>query len=112
MAYLVQALQKPTDRDTAYVALGYMALTLGSKVRGFMDDVVKVIKDHLRQKGYVQLFAHLSHHTARGDRTIRRRLSGNEEDWARRRESCSGTRPHGVLCRTSIYMLSLLLDAN
>lgn len=55
MAYLLQALQKPTDRDTAYVALGYMAFTLGSKMRPFIDEIVKVIKDHLRLRGQVLL---------------------------------------------------------
>lgn len=51
MAYLLQALAKPTDRDIAYVALGHMAVQLGSKMRPFIDDIVKVIKDHLRQRG-------------------------------------------------------------
>jgi FKBP12-rapamycin complex-associated protein len=44
MAYLLQALGKPTDRDIAYVALGHMAVQLGSKMRPFIDDIVKVIK--------------------------------------------------------------------
>lgn len=72
IAYLLQALQKPTDRDiggsrhpivsfragradfAAYVALGHMSVQLGSKMRPFIDDVLKVIRDHLRQRGYVR----------------------------------------------------------
>lgn len=32
-----------------------MAVQLGSKMRPFIDDVIKVIKDHLRQRGSVTL---------------------------------------------------------
>ncbi|WWC91382.1 uncharacterized protein L201_006326 [Kwoniella dendrophila CBS 6074] len=51
MAYLLQALGKPTDRDIAYVALGHMAVQLGSKMRPFIDDIVKIIREHLRMRG-------------------------------------------------------------
>lgn len=51
MAYLLQALQKPTDRDMAYVALGHLSVQLASKMRPFIDDIVKIIKDHLRMRG-------------------------------------------------------------
>jgi FKBP12-rapamycin complex-associated protein len=71
MAYLLQSLSKPTDRDIgesdllhpgwrvrqtlnpylAYVAIGHMAVQLSSKMRSFIDDIVAVIKDHLRQRG-------------------------------------------------------------
>ncbi|ORY29148.1 armadillo-type protein [Naematelia encephala] len=51
MAYLMQALGKPTDRDIAYVSIGHMALQLASKMRPFIDDIIKIIKDHLRQRG-------------------------------------------------------------
>jgi FKBP12-rapamycin complex-associated protein len=66
MAYLLQALNKATDRDiggyihhvdsqslllAAYVALGHLSLQLGSKMRPFIDDTIKVVKDHLRQRG-------------------------------------------------------------
>ncbi|WOO83672.1 Serine/threonine-protein kinase tor2 [Vanrija pseudolonga] len=51
MSYLLQALQRPTDRDIAYIALGHMSVQLASKMRPFIDDIVKIIKEHLRQKG-------------------------------------------------------------
>lgn len=51
MAYLLQALGKPTDRDIAYVALGHLAVQLASKTRPFIDDIVKIIKEHLRMRG-------------------------------------------------------------
>ncbi|RXK37153.1 atypical/PIKK/FRAP protein kinase [Tremella mesenterica] len=51
MAYLFQALQKPTDRDIAYVALGHLAMQLSSKMKTFIDDIIKIIKDHLRMRG-------------------------------------------------------------
>lgn len=51
MAYLLQALHKPTDRDIAYVALGHLSIQLASKMRPFIDDIVKIIKEHLRMRG-------------------------------------------------------------
>ncbi|WVQ81658.1 hypothetical protein IAT38_003783 [Cryptococcus sp. DSM 104549] len=51
MAYLLQALNKPADRDIAYVALGHMAVHLGSKMRPFIDDIMKIIREHLRMRG-------------------------------------------------------------
>ncbi|KAL7421428.1 phosphatidylinositol kinase-related protein kinase tor1 [Cryptotrichosporon argae] len=51
MGYLLQALAKPTDRDIAYVALGHMAVQLQSKMRPFIDDIMRTIKEHLRLRG-------------------------------------------------------------
>lgn len=51
MAYLLQALQKPSDRDIAYVALGHLSVQLASKMRPFIDDIVKIIKEHLKMRG-------------------------------------------------------------
>ncbi|GMK56480.1 hypothetical protein CspeluHIS016_0303200 [Cutaneotrichosporon spelunceum] len=51
MAYLLQALHKPTDRDIAYVALGHLSTQLASKMRPFLDDIVRVIKEHLGMRG-------------------------------------------------------------
>jgi FKBP12-rapamycin complex-associated protein len=53
MGVLLTALSKPTDRDTGYIALSHMSITLGSKMRPFIDEIIKVIKDHLKQRGYV-----------------------------------------------------------
>ena len=46
-----------TNVRLAYVALGHMAVQLGSKMRPFIDDVIRVIKDHLRQRGYVRILS-------------------------------------------------------
>ncbi|OXG23734.1 FKBP12-rapamycin complex-associated protein [Cryptococcus neoformans Ze90-1] len=51
MAYLLQALNRPADRDISYVALGHMAVHLGSKMKPFIDDIMRIIRDHLRMRG-------------------------------------------------------------
>nr|ODN92931.1 atypical/PIKK/FRAP protein kinase [Cryptococcus depauperatus CBS 7855] len=51
MTYLLQALSRQADRDIAYVALGHMAVHLGSKMRPFIDDIMKIIREQLRMRG-------------------------------------------------------------
>ncbi|WVQ75374.1 hypothetical protein IAR50_004994 [Cryptococcus sp. DSM 104548] len=51
MNYLLGALQRQADRDIAYVALGHMTLHLGSRVKPFIEELMKTIREHLRMRG-------------------------------------------------------------
>lgn len=51
MAYLLHALNRPTDRGVAYLALGHLSIQMSSKMRPFIDDIFKIIKEHLSMRG-------------------------------------------------------------
>jgi FKBP12-rapamycin complex-associated protein len=39
----------------AYVAIGHMSVQLASKMRPFIDETIKIIKEHLSLRGFVDL---------------------------------------------------------
>lgn len=57
MAHLQHQLSKPGERDAAFLAIGHLAVNLGSEMKPFIERIITNVKESLALRGYVQFFA-------------------------------------------------------
>lgn len=53
MDYLLRQSEKPTERWAAFVAIGQVAVSVGSEMAKFLNPVMRRIKYELQHRGYV-----------------------------------------------------------
>lgn len=53
MGHLLGQLSRPSERPAAFVAIGDVAISVGSEMAPFLEPVMQQIKSGLQQRGYV-----------------------------------------------------------
>jgi FKBP12-rapamycin complex-associated protein len=53
MAHLQHQLSKPGERDAAFLAIGHLAVNLGSEMKPFIERIISNVKESLALRGYV-----------------------------------------------------------
>jgi FKBP12-rapamycin complex-associated protein len=53
MAHLQHQLSKPGERDAAFLAIGHLAVNLGSEMKPFIERIITNVKESLALRGYV-----------------------------------------------------------
>lgn len=54
MAHLQHQLSKPGERDAAFLAIGHLAVNLGSEMKPFIERIITNVKESLALRGYGQ----------------------------------------------------------
>jgi FKBP12-rapamycin complex-associated protein len=49
--HLIANLDKPTERSFAFIALGHTAVSVGSEIRGYLENIMTHIKNGFLQRG-------------------------------------------------------------